>query len=93
MFQSIMDNIFQNMLNNGIIVYLDYILIYTKNEKEHRLLVQEVLSWLYKAGLEVNLKKGSFHIRKVEFLDSIISEQGIEISLNMIEEVMNWSVP
>ena len=42
-FQSMMDNIFHNMLDNGVIVYLYDILIYTENEKEHVPLVQEVL--------------------------------------------------
>ena len=88
-----MDNIFHNMLDNGVIVYLYDILIYTKSEKEHIPLVQEVLSQLDKVGLGVNLKKSSFHIRKVEFLDYTISEQGIEMSTNKIEEVKNWAVP
>ena len=41
----------------------------------------------------MNLKKSSFHIRKVEFLGYIISEQGIEVSEKKIEEVKNWAVP
>ena len=93
MFQSMMDNIFHTMLDNRVIVYLYDILIYTENEIEHVPLVQKVLSRLDKAGLGVNLKKSSFHIRKVEFLGYIISEQGIEMSTNKIEEVKNWAVP
>ena len=41
----------------------------------------------------MNLKKSSFHIRKVEFVSYILSEQGIEMSENKIEEVRNWVVP
>ena len=41
----------------------------------------------------MKLKKSSLHIRKVEFLGNIISEQGIEMSINNIEEVKNWAVP
>ena len=41
----------------------------------------------------MNLKKSSFHIRKVEFLSYISSEQGIEMSQKKIEEVKNWAVP
>ena len=55
-------------------MYLDDILIYTANEKEHVPVVQEVLFQLDKAGLGVNLRKSFFHIRKVEFLVYIISE-------------------
>ena len=93
MFQSMMDNIFHDLLDNGVIVYLDDILIYTETVDKHIPLVQEVLSQLDKASLGVNLKKSSFHIRKVESLGYIISEQGIEMSEKKIEEVKNWAVP
>ena len=88
-----MDNIFHDLLDNGVIVYLDDLLIYTENVDKHIPLVQEVLSRLDKASLGVNLKKSSFHIRKVEFLGYIISEQGIEMSEKKIKEVKNWAVP
>ena len=73
-FQSMMDNILHDLLDGGVIVYIDDILIYTEDESTHVKLVQEVLSRLDKAGLGVNLKKSSFHIKKVEFLSYIISE-------------------
>ena len=44
MFQSMMNNIFHDLLDNGVIVYLDDILIYTENVDKHIPLVQEVLS-------------------------------------------------
>ena len=92
-FQSMMDGIFHDLLDNGVIVYLDDILIYSDNVEEHTLLVQEVLSRLDKAGLGVNLKKSSFHLGKIEFLGYIISQQGIEMSSAKLEEVRNWATP
>ena len=56
-------------------------------------MVQEVLSRLDKARLGVNLRKSSFHIKKVEFLGYIISEQGIEMSAPKVEEIQNWATP
>ena len=91
-FQLMMDNIFYDLLDNGVIVYLNDILRYTANEDKHIPLVQEVVSRLDKASLGVNLKKSSFHIRKVEFFGYIISEQSIEMSETKIEEVKNWAV-
>ena len=41
----------------------------------------------------MNLKKSSFHIKKVEFLDHIISGYGIEMSSSKVEEVKNWETP
>ena len=92
-FQSMIDSIFYDLLDNGVIVYLDDILIYTTDEQQHVPLVQEVLSRLDKAGLGVNLKKSSFHIKKVEFLGYIISGYGIEMSGSKVEEVKNWKIP
>ena len=92
-FQSMMDSIFHDLLDNGVIVYIDDILAYSEDPTEHVQLVQEVLSRLDKAGLGVNLRKSSFHIDKVEFLGYIISPQGIEISSAKLEEVRNWSTP
>ena len=43
-FQSMMDNIFHDLLDNRVIVYLDDILIYTESVDKHILLVQKVLS-------------------------------------------------
>ena len=48
-FQYFMNDIFQDMANVFVIVYLDYILIFSKDIKEHRHHVQKVLSvmiWL-----------------------------------------------
>ena len=92
-FQSMMDNILHDLLDDGVIVYIDDILIYSEDEKIHVKLVQEVLSRLDKAGLGVNLKKSSFHIKKVEFLSYIISEQGIKMIAAKVEEVQNWATP
>ena len=93
MFKSMMDNILHDPLDDGVIVYIDDILIYSENEKTHVKLVQEVLLRLDKAGLGVNLKKSSFHITKVEFGGYIISEQGIEMSAAKVEDVQNWATP
>ena len=92
-FQSMMGNILHDLLDDGVIVYIDDILIYSDDEKTHVKLVQEVLSRLDKAGLGVNLRKSSFHIKKVEFLGYIISEQGIEMSAAKVQEVQNWATP
>ena len=48
---SMMDNIFYYLLENGVIVYLDDILIYTENVDKHKPLVWKVLSRLDKVNL------------------------------------------
>ena len=67
-FQSMKDNIFHDLLDNEVIIYLNDILIHIKNVNKHVPLVREVLSRLDKANLRVNSKKSVFHMKKVEFL-------------------------
>ena len=59
------DNILHDLLDDGVIVYINDIPIYSDDEKTHVKLLQEVLSRLDKAVFGVNLKKSSFHIKKV----------------------------
>ena len=89
MFQSIINNIFHDLWDNEVIMYLNDILIYTDDIDKYILLVQEVLSQLNKAHLRMTLKKSFFYIQKVEFLGFIISERGIEMSERKIEDVRN----
>ena len=88
-----MDNILHDLLDDRVIVYINDILLYSDDEKTHVKLVQEVLSRLDNAVFGVNLKKSSFHIKKVEFLGYIILEQGIEMSAAKVVEIQNWATP
>ena len=54
-FRSMVYNIFHDLLDNGVIVYLDDILIYTKEVYKHVPLVQEVLSQVNTLAMELHL--------------------------------------
>ena len=56
-FQAIIDDLLHDILDEGVIVYLDDILIYVENMAEHQRLVKEVFKRLDKAGLSINAKK------------------------------------
>ena len=81
------------MDNEGVVIYLDDILIYAKNMAEHQRLVKEVLKRLDKAGLSINAKKSQWHSSKVEFLGYIISEDGITMSTKKVQAVKDWPTP
>ncbi len=77
-FQDYINKILAEKLNVFVIVYLDDILIYTKNEgEEHVQAVWWVLDQLRKHSLYANLKKCQFHRDEVRFLGYIVSHQGI----------------
>ena len=82
-----MDDLFHDMLDKGIIIYIDDILIYAENMAEHQWLVKEVLRRLGKAGLSINAKKSQWYASKVEFLGYIISIEGITMSPVKVQAV------
>jgi len=68
-FQQFMNNIFFNLLDVCIVIYLDDILIYSNNMSEHHWHVKKVLKHLYKAGLYAKAEKYEFHSKLVEYLE------------------------
>ena len=85
-----MDDLFHDMLDEGVIIYLDDILIYAEKMVEHHRLVKEVLKRLDKAGLSINAKKSQWHSFEVEFLGYIISEDSITMSTEKVQVVKDW---
>jgi hypothetical protein len=92
-FQRMMNTILQPLLNQGVVVYLDDILIYTKTMEEHRKLVTQVFSILQSEGLAVAAHKTFFHVKEVEFLGYIINANGVEMSTRKVEAVRSWETP
>jgi len=53
--------------------YLDDIIIYSKNELEHKKHIYKVLQWLREASLQANIKKLEFSVKRIKYLGFIIS--------------------
>ena len=93
-FQDYINKILAEKLDIFIIVYLDNILIYTKDQGQgHVEAVRWVLDLLKKNGLFANLKKCRFHKDEVRFLGYVVSSQGIRMEDERIEAVRNWPEP
>ncbi len=79
-FQGYINKILTKKLDSFIVVYLDNILIYTKDlGQPHVDVVQWVLEQLQKHCFYVNLKKCQFHQNEVRFLGFVISAKGIRM--------------
>ena len=77
-FQTMINNIFQNLIAKGIVVvYLDDILIFTKTEEEHAQAVQRVLQVLKENKLFFHLEKCEFYKQRIEYLGLVISENEV----------------
>jgi len=92
-FQRFMNKLFANLLDVYIIVYLDDILIYSKNLTEHRRQVKEVLRRLKANGLSVSPSKCIFHKEQVEFLGLILSPRGLCMDEEKVQMIRDWSPP
>ena len=56
-FQTYINNVLKEHLNVFVIIYLDNILIYSKNKKDHKKHIRQILNALKKADLRIILEK------------------------------------
>ena len=89
-FQQFMNNIFSNLLDVCVIIYLDDILIYLNNMSEHHRHVKEVLKYLCKAGFYTKAEKCKFHSKSVEYLRYILSPSGFTMYNNKVKIIQDW---
>ena len=93
-FQGYINKILAEKLDVFIIIYLDDILIYTKDERKgHVQVVRWVFDQLRKFLLYANLKKYWFHQEEIWFLGYIVSLQGICMEDKRIKTVKQWLEP
>ena len=92
-FQRFMNDIFPDILDICVVIYLDNILIYLNNMFEHHWHVKEVLKCLCKAGLYAKSEKCKFHSKSVEYLGYILSPSGLTMSDNKIKIIQDWPEP
>ena len=92
-FQSFLNDVLRECLDTVVVIYLDDILIYSKDEESHVGHVRRVLQLLSDAQLQVNLEKCQFHVNKVEFLGYVISPEGISMDPAKVAVIANWPTP
>ncbi|GJY62096.1 zf-CCHC domain-containing protein [Tanacetum coccineum] len=73
--------------------FIDDILIYSRNEKEHKEHLKTILELLKKKELYAKFSKCEFWINTVKFLGHVIDSSGIHVDPAKIEAVKNWASP
>jgi len=92
-FQRFMNNLFSDLLDVCVVVYLDDILIYSDDIMQHREHVKEVLKRLQKAGLYVKAEKCEFHSDSIEYLGYVLSPSGLTMSDAKVKTIQEWPEP
>src|SRR5450432_82050 len=89
-YQTLINNILREYLDDFIVTYLDNIFIYNKNEKEHTGYVIKVLEALKRTGLKINGEKSIFYQTEVEFLRYILTTTGVKINSEKVKIILDW---
>ena len=89
-FMRLMNDVFRDLLDVCIIIYLDDILIYSRNEEEHKEHVKLVLEKLQEYKLYAKKQKCEFGVKKLEFIRHYIDKQGLYIDPQKVQAVVDW---
>jgi hypothetical protein len=92
-FMYLMNYVFMPELDKFVVVFIDDILVYSKNEEEHAGHLHVVLQRLREHHLYAKLSKCDFWLKEIKFLGHTISQAGIAIDPDKVQEVMNWKPP
>ena len=89
-FQKRINSMLGEYLDKFIIAYLDNIIIYFNNKKEHFQYIKWVLQRLADKKILVAIKKYKFHTTKTEFCRFIIKLEKLSMDPKKIKAIVNW---
>src|SRR6266481_1880825 len=92
-FQCFMNDIFADMIDISVVVYLDDILVYSDDTAQHVAHVREVLRRLRKNELYARADKCEFHTTSCEYLRYMLSLSGLGMAQNKIQAIQDWPEP
>ena len=92
-FMDLMNRVFRPYVDQFVVVFIDDILVYSKDAQEHEQHLRIVLETLREKKLYAKLSKCDFWLKEVSFLGHIVSAGGIRVDLAKIEAVVNWKSP
>jgi hypothetical protein len=92
-FMNLMNKVFMEYLDKFVVVFIDDILIYSKNHSDHEEHLRMVLQKLRDNQFYAKYSKCEFWIDEVPFLGHIISNGGISVDPAKVREIVGWKIP
>jgi len=92
-FQRLMDLVLCGLTYETYLVYLDDIIVFSRDFDSHIERLQQIFDRLKVANLKLHVKRCSLFQRHVSFLAHVLTESGIEVQPGKVEAVQNWLTP
>ncbi|KAI3685880.1 hypothetical protein L6452_35141 [Arctium lappa] len=92
-FMDLMNRVCRPFLDKSVIVFIDDILIYSRDEVDHARHLRDVLEILRREKLYAKFSKCEFWLKEVQFLGHIVSKDGVKVDPAKIEAMMSWKPP
>jgi hypothetical protein len=89
-FMYLMNSVFMLELDKFIVVFIDDMVVYSKNEEEHEQHLRIILQRLRDHQLYAKFSKCAFWRKEVPFLGHVISTEGIAVDPSKVQEVLDW---
>jgi hypothetical protein len=89
-FMYLMNSVIMPKLDKFVVVFIDDILVNSKNEEEYEQHLHIILQWLRDHQLYAKFSKCAFWLKEVPFLGHIISAEGITVDPSQVQEVLDW---
>nr|GEX11032.1 putative reverse transcriptase domain-containing protein [Tanacetum cinerariifolium] len=90
-FMDLMNQVCKPYLDKFMIVFIDDVLIYSKNKKEHEEHLKLILELFKKEELYAKFSKCEFWIPRVQFLGHVIDSKGIHVDPANIKSIKDWA--
>nr|GEY35861.1 putative reverse transcriptase domain-containing protein [Tanacetum cinerariifolium] len=92
-FMDLMNRVCKPYLDKFVIVFIDDIIIYSKNKEDHEEHLKNILELLKNEKLYTKFSKCDFWLESVHFLGHVIDNDGVYVDPTKVEAIRNWYAP